>query len=456
MRRFPLLGLCVLLLASGCDDETTPADAGPGDSGFVDLDAMVDSAMPPTGDGNDTFADADPVTIGPDPTPARIGEPGDQDYYRIEGNAGDWITIFTQTEDPGDGSEFADCVLQLFDASETMIAENDDAIPRGIIGTGTDSEIIIQLPETGVYYAMVQEWSQWSDTTPFEGGADYVYELYVQTLDPALEQVNIETEMGATPMTATHVRGSAGDFAIIAGTFADGSDVDAYVFSVMHRRNAGFQVMPMGPTGFGSSSLPGRMWITNADGSEIIARIDDPSMLDSISPPLPDLGDYQFHVEAPTTPGANPFYVVKTIRRQADNPLELDDVANDDPTGAQVMMLVADDATPTFREAFVRSDLPEGDVDWFQVDVASGEALSVICGSRTSGSGVMDLRATVFDSTGATEMGTSTEMPAMNAFIDELSVSPGDYLIRVDRGAQVADVTGAWARCRFIAAPPAP
>lgn len=441
--------LLPFVLTIACD----PSDPVPTDSGMPDAgprtDGGADATLPPPGDGNDTFADADPIAVGGGPTAARIGSPGDQDYYEFDGTAGDWIVLTTDTVDPGGDVAFADCVLQLFDSSMTMIAENDDAIPRGILRSQTDSEIIIRLPETGTYYAMVQEFSQWADEMPYEGGADYLYSLIVAPLDGSTDQNTIETEMGATPIGTADVT-----YSVFAGTLENGTDVDAYTFPVMFRRNASFQLIPIGPTGNGSTDLPGRMWVTNADGSVIIARIDDISMLGTINPPLPDRGDYRFYLDAPASMGANPFYVVKSVRVGTDNPAEMQETMNGDPTTPEVLTQTPDATDMTRREAFVLADLPVGDTDWFGVEVMTGENVNVACGSRTAGSGIQDLRARVYDSTGMTELATATETATETLAIRDLVVAPGTYLVRLDRGAQTADVTGTWVRCGIVAAPP--
>ena len=456
--------LLPLVLVIACDSsDPMPTDSGMPDAG-PRADGGGDSALPPLGDGNDTFADADPITVGPDPTAARIGVPGDQDYYEFDGMAGDWIWLTTDTVDPGGDIAYADCVLQLFDSSMTLIAENDDAIPRGVLGTETDSEIIIRLPQTGTYYAMVQEFSQWwtenhpaEPPVPYEGNADYLYSLIVTPLDDSLDPITVETEMGSTPMTTADVGVS-----VYAGTLENGTDVDAYAFPVMFRWNASFQLVPIGPMGNGSTNLPGRMWVTNADGSEIIARIDDISMLDTINPPLPDRGDYRFYLDAPSSVGANPFYVVKSVRVGLDNPAEMQEATNGDgdPLTPEVLTQAPDATVMTQREAFVLADLPVGDTDWFQFEVMTGENVNVACGSRTAGSGIQDLQAQVYPSSRTTDPGvvaleTATETATETLVISDLVAAPGTYLLRLDRGAQTSDVTGTWVRCGIVVSPPA-
>jgi len=73
-----------------------------------------------------------------------------------------------------------------------------------------------------------------------------------------------------------------------------------------------------------------------------------------------------------------------------------------------------------------------------------------------------DLRAEVYDSSramdpGAMVLATSTETVTEAATIRDLVVTPGTYLLRLDRGAQITDpdvVTGTWVRCGVIVAPP--
>ena len=54
-------------------------------------------------------------------------------------------------------------------------------------------------------------------------------------------------------------------------------------------------------------------------------------------------------------------------------------------------------------------------------------------------------------------LATSTETVTEAAAIRDLVVTPGTYLLRLDRGAQITDpaaVTGTWVRCGLIVAPP--
>lgn len=454
-----------LILSVGCDGNPTPTDAGGDtDAGGMGTDAgmmMTDSAMPPTGDGNDSFADADPIEVNADPTMARIAMPGDRDYYTFEGTAGTWMILSTEAN-PDDDDTMIDTVITLYDGSMNQIAENDDSVPRA----STDSEIITRLPADGTYYVLVQEFSQWSDGTPEgENTANFDYALSVAELNLSAAAVNVDGETGddlASAGTIGYNAGSAADFGLIVGDFRDDSDVDVYSFTVSATRvSARFLMMPSGTDGYGSTTAVGRMWITNADGSQIIARLavteSDTANITSMWPPLP-AGDYHLFVENGGAPGPNGFYVLKTWLFNEDNPPEdlATDDANDLPAGAQALTLEADMADATIRRGYVLALLATDDTDHFSFEVTGTEQVSVYCGSATAGSGVMGLTAAVLDSTGAMELRRANETATAAIAIEDLAVSaPGTYLVRLTKTGQSPEVTGAWVRCAVVLAPPA-
>ncbi len=452
----------VMVLGLGCDGTPAPTDAGPSgvDSGPGGTDAGTDSAVPPAGDGNDSFADADPITVGPDGMMARIGTPGDRDYYSFEGTADAWMILSTEAN-PDDDDTMIDTVITLYDASMTMIAENDDAVPRA----STDSELIVRLPSAGTYYVLVQEFSQWNGDTP-EGQMDFNYTLSVAALNLDAPAVSDDAEGGDDLASATALGYSAGmaaDFGIVVGDFRDDSDVDVYSFTVPATRvSSRFLMMPSGAEGYGSTTAVGRMWITNEDGTQIIARLtvseSDTADVTSIWPPLP-AGSYRLFVENGGAPGANGFYVLKTWLFAEDNPAEdaAMDAANDVASGAQALVLEPDEAEPTIRRGYILALLSPGDTDHFSFEVMGTEQVSAFCGSATAGSGVMGLNAAVLDSTGAMELRRANETATAAVAIEDLAVSaPGTYLLRVTATGQSPEVTGAWVRCAVVLAPPMP
>lgn len=448
-----------LVLAFGCDNNNNGGDAGPGDAGMQE-DACttcghdsgpVTPDSGPVGDDNDTFATADDITLG-EAASGVINPPGDLDYYKFEGTAGQWIEIVTAAN-PDDDPEMLDTVITLYDSSMQQIAENDDSLPRA----DTDSGLVTRLPADGTYYVLVQEWSTWAGETD-EGGATFTYDLTVADIDPTATGVNVDTEGGNDAATAQALGERAvtgGAISFIVGTFADASDVDVYSFTIAGADAANFSVnlMPSGTTADGAAANPTRVRITNADGSVTIASLDpsvfeplDPGEYFELNPSLP-AGEYRLFIEGG---GSADFYVIKAIR-SGDNPPETDDAANNDPTTPNIVTLDANPNAPTGftrRSGFLLAQLGDSDTDYFSIDVIEGEHANVYCASRSAGSGVVDLTVTLMDSTGATDLAHGTETATEGAFIEDFALSAaGTYLVRLTKASQDAEVTGDWVRC---------
>ncbi|RZO55205.1 MAG: hypothetical protein EVA89_26400 [Sandaracinaceae bacterium] len=447
------------LMAFGCDDGAVDPDGGM-DLPDTGMDPDTGTMMDPDtgvmmGDGNDTFADADPLE---DPmTMGAIAQPGDLDYYSFTGTAGQWVIIETNAN-PDDDPEMIDTVITLYDESMTQIAENDDSQPR----VNTDSEIITQLPADGTYYILVQEFTTWAGETA-EGQADFTYELSFGGLNFDAEVVTGDAESGDDAASANALgfamdtMGMASDFGIVAGDFRDGSDVDVFSFSITPGRfSLTAQLMPVGTDGNGATVTPAAIWITNADGSQIIARV-DPSMLESVNPPLPE-GDYLLWVEHGGAASSADFYVMKLFRGRIDNPPETMEATNGVAATPEPLSFEAIMDVPDAERAFIGATVGDGDTDFYSLEVTdASEVVSIFCGSRTAGSGVVDLQAALTDSTGTTVIEMATETATDGIAIQEASVSAaGTYLLRLTKGSQDAEVTGNWARCGVVVGPPAP
>ncbi len=463
--------LASIVLAIGCDNGGGGGtDAGMGDGGGTGGDAGMgtdgggttpDSG--PTSDGNDTFATASTIMV--DATSATMGSidpAGDLDYYSFTGTAGQWIEVVVGTDSTS--MTEPDTVVTIYDSSMNQIAENDDALPRGTGAGATDSEVITMLPADGTYYVLVQSFSTWHGDTPV-GGTGYDYQVAVASLTSDGMLVNVDSEGGndaASAQALTEKAITGGGASFILGTFADASDVDVYSFTITGTTTPNFSVnlMPGGTTGDGAAANPASMWITNADGTEIIARL-TPSDFDPLSSgqnvdldPSLDAGDYLLFVQAAA--GAD-FYVLKSFRG-GDNPPETMDATNGTAATAETISIDS-----TSMSGFVLAHLPTtagvNDTDFFKFDVGAGLNVSVVCGSASSGSGVEGLSVTLFDSmTPPTQIAMESETATQSAYIQDQAVSgAGTYVIQISKTGQSADVTGDWVRCGVhLAAPAAP
>lgn len=425
-------------------------DAGPGTDAPM---GTTDTGVPrDAGVSNNDFAGAQPLEIGVAAMEA-IEAPNDRDFFRFEGTAGDWVVISTEAN-PEDNPMMIDTVVTLYDSARTQIAENDDAVPRN----NTDSEIVIRLPSTGTYYVEVEEFTTWMTGMPAEGMPSYTYGLTVGAIVDG-GAFNIDTEAGDDAASAQALRfgGTGGNIAFTLGTFNDATDVDVFSFTVaMPLQLLSVDVMPAGPTGYGSTRASGEMWVTNMAGTEIIARINPrDAMQDDLSPSLP-MGSYLLWVGADGgTAGTNDHYVLKALLGQ-ENPVEMETVAgtNDLVAGAEPLSVTDDMGV---LRGFILAHLSATDVDMFSFDVPAGRQMNVFCGSASSGSGLQGLRVELLGEAGTTMLGMGTETATEGASVTMVTVAaPGTHYIRISATGQDATVTGNFARCGVALATPMP
>jgi len=111
---------------------------------------------------NDTLTTAYPIAYGDSLGGATINPIGDLDYYTFSGSANDYVIITVD-----DGNSPVDVVIYLLNSSGDTLAMEDSKI---------DGQEILDslLPETGVYYILVEE------LLNNAGGADYSYGIKLE------------------------------------------------------------------------------------------------------------------------------------------------------------------------------------------------------------------------------------------------------------------------------------
>jgi hypothetical protein len=439
----PDTGTSMTIADSGIhpDAMTPPMDSGvTPDAGFAPDTGPVD-------DNNDSFAEAETVLINGEKV-GHINPAGDFDYFSFEAAAGDWLVLYT-TANPSSQPNRVDTVITLYDSNMVQLAENDDGIPR----QSPDSEIIYHVPTTGTYFIMVQEFSTWKEGRTPEGAENYRYRIHVDKfVAENNDYITIDSEAGNDIATANNLTFySRANSGYAMGTLASDSDIDVYRFTIPVGPDQNFraQIMPAGVDGYGSTSGIGLIWITDVTGSTITARIDNgPQDLFRLSPPLA-AGDYLMWVSHPgMATGSNDHYTIKNYLNN-DNPPEMEDTNNDTREGAELVTM----SDATLRSGFILTDMPFGDVDNLKFEVKTGEEVAVYCGSRSSGSGIQQLTATVTDMSG-TMIGTGTETATSGISLSEMTITSTMGYVRLSRGEQDMEVTGQWVRCGIRAGIP--
>ncbi|EYF07362.1 PPC domain-containing protein [Chondromyces apiculatus] len=438
--------------APGCDGDGS--DDGPGSGGSGGAGGSTGSNTgggggSSTGDGNNSFEEAEDLVIGEQGIQATL-EPieDDVDFYRFTGTKGQALAIFTDAKP--DGGEFniayPDLVITLFDADQNQIAENDDPVLRN----SNDSEIQTILPADGDYYIRVTECNKWLELNGLSGGCSSVdaienfdYALALGEIDPSQESIVQDTEPNGDEATATPLEyllapsGTAYYVTQVYGTFADMTDVDVYSFMLPADPAAedgkalvgAFEIHPGGIQGNGSTSPVGDFTLVDSSGG-VVASVNG-ALGGELSPPLTAGEQYYLYVKHPgTAAGLNDFYFINHIRHDS-NTLETDEDGNNGPVTPEELTLEEDNGA---LETFVDGQLADGnpqDQDYFSLtlpqvilDNPADWTVSVVCGAQRLGSGVRQLTVEVLNGNGsslsANHKQTETEAEAVQ--IDSASI----------------------------------
>lgn len=143
----------------------------------------------------------------------RIGQPGDTQFFRFQGRAGEEIVAEVSARRLGSP---LDSTLRLTDASGRQIAFNDDFEDpaAGLITHQADSLISCKLPAKGVYFLQVADAER-------KGGPEYGYRLRISHPRPDFElrvaPSSVNLRAGSTvPITVRAIRrdGFAGEIAL--------------------------------------------------------------------------------------------------------------------------------------------------------------------------------------------------------------------------------------------------
>jgi len=459
------------MLAAGCGDSEAVDDGGDGGAGGDATTAsstgntgtMVTVSSSGTGgnsvvDESTSCADAPVIEEGQNGLMQPlfrsddnvIGEPGDEDFFIIQGvEAGQWWQFGTDAN-PDDNPMLIDTVLSIYsEDGSTLLATVDDSYPR----SSTDSEMFHRFAAAGNYCIKVEEFSSWTpDGTP-EGGPSYIYDVFGIPIDfSAYDQHNVETEPNDTQTAAD----TNGDISVLspdntdqwlanfAGVTDAANDIDIFRFTAPTSA-IGFDIdltSPASDNGYGSTGGPGLVSVWDATFG-LVAQVDatlfDAGLGGMSAVPVVAGETYYVSVEKPTgqTVGTNDFYFLKSVTRDASNPQEgggvtpVDPGTNDTSAGAET----PDSQDPqtlatgeTVTSTFIGGEIPEGDVDYWTFDTAgmpqNGDQFTLICSSWAVGSGVRGLTVTLEDENG-TPVQTGTEDQAIGVLWSDSTLATG-------------------------------
>jgi hypothetical protein len=348
-----------------------------------------------------------------------------------------------------------------------QIAANNDRSPR----RSRDSELFTILPSDGVYFIKVWECSTWTEFpevhcgegagSPTKVNTSYTLTIFEVPSKADGTSKDVEDPSGPTPLTYNPFPDGGYFLSLFWGELNDQSDVDSFVFTPPvdaveseegRRTKANFYILPSGVHGNGSTTPPGRVWITDPnapDPTKAIAAVFGPNYKEpaELMPPLPLGQQYQIWIEHPPGPaGANDFYFLLHSLGWG-NPLEKDDAGNDAPATAEVLT-----ESTTFPDSYyIEGDLdlskqPNPDVDHFKAAV-QGKQVNFACGALRNGSGLVKLKVELLH--GMTLITSKTEVVDADAVstLEDVPSGATDLVLKVSAESQAPDIASSFYRC---------
>lgn len=395
---------------------------------------------------------------------------GGSRWFQFDGSAGDFVLLATQTAQVANQYDdtIIDTVITLYDPDQQPVAMNDDSL-----GSATpDSELWSKLAKTGTYYVEVSECWTWVAANPGAqitcGGtankSDTQFSVYYDDVqvDP-LPGVAFESESNNTLANANllaYVKANTGLYfaEMLLGDLGNGADKDYYGFSVptdvkvsQGRLTAGFSLLPAGAMGDGSPLTGVTATLVNATNNQVLAVLD----LDGndLRVPVQNKGSgasYAVLIQHNSSSYTTQDWYVVQHTLGGSNPMETSEAQNNAFSGAE--SLKAASSTAQAVDYFIGGDIIDGgaDVDYFSVNVPSGMTkITVSCGSKYMGSGVVDFAVQVFtagnaEMTGGPQVESSSAISLKNLAIPYPS---SKLILKLSAGGQSSGIAGTFYEC---------
>jgi len=420
------------------DDDLDDASAAPSRS--LDAGSLIDAAITqkpidrPDGGAsksrNESFETALPIEPGSSRLQDVVHEK-QSNFFTFEAASVGFYEFKTES------SDFSpDVVLKVYDASRTLIAQNDNG--SLFPGDEVDARLVLRLPKPGRYFVEVSD--PYTPARYFNSELSLLfYHLDARELVPGAVGVS---HAGSTVAEARFSidETSGYSFVTLVGAL-EPSGVDEFSFTGLENQALIGHLLPSGMQGNGSSATTAQVRVLNTD-RRLLGVLDGQHGEAQIFPPV-TTGTHTVTVAAPPTVGDNGFYAVDLVMLP-DNPREQAETANAQLSGAEALMFDG----PGRRRALFLSDVPDADVDYYRLDAAKGESIVVSCEGQSAGSGVRDLKVELRDEADQV-LSVAVESPAHEHDLDRWVVTtPGVYYVRLSSVlVSAAQEAEPWVRC---------
>lgn len=286
------IALASLLLVSACVP-SAGLDAGltrdAPDASLADaperLDVSITTDVPPDAPAAHVFGAAVAGTLGP----------GETARHAFHGTAGDWVYLAA-----GEGGGPPDPTLALTTIGGARLAYSED-----FVDSDDAAMIITRLASSGLH------WVEVALEPGREGDGRYTLDSAVLSASSA---ITIDHELGDDLASATPFETTA---TYLAGSFEHADDVDLFDLPDSAFAGSGtpmviLDMLPSGPNGNGSSSVPATVGLLDASGARLIewTPTGDEEHMELGSDDL--LGGF-VEVRAGAAPGAHGLYVMRVF-----------------------------------------------------------------------------------------------------------------------------------------------
>ena len=412
--------------AGGDDDDVAAEcadDAECADWEICEADVCVD------GDRNNDFAEALGVSAGDEPG-GYINPAGDVDYFRLSGDDGWFFKAYAMTDDPTD-DQGLDTVVRFYDSSGHEKGYNDDFERLGHI-YGTDALYMGCTAASETYYLSVEDYGSFiNDPGQMEGGAGYVYQLFIS-----------DFEAGSVEDEPNDTSGDATDSAIAeynvsydrAGVVGDEGDVDLWAVDL--EPGARFRVYGYEHT---ATELDLAIRMLGTDGVSQAGAFGAPSWSEYISVPVLDDAPVYMEVTDDDGDGGDEYcYVLHFAADPAGELYWAEAEPNDDNFSSEALQANDDDVLAVAG----RID-PMGDLDHFLFQAAAGQQATVSLAARTAGSALeAHLR---LEGPGGEELADFSVMASEGTVLQDLDLpDAGTYHLEVTSSDDLAGGVDQW------------
>lgn len=467
------LGVCAVVLLVGCTGDEKIADdgsdAGPdrggddSDGGATDGGECADDSdcgtgricEPDTcvdGDRNNSVDEAETLLFIDSSdesarTTATLNPAGDQDFYAIHADGGEFVRVTTYTDEEDETRDTVVSILR--DNGKLVTYANGHAAGGGL--SDADSVVYAYLPDEGTYYVLVEDDATFFGEGEEEGGRDYTYELALtEWTGHTSEPDAVDDPRAGISVSSANAWSARG--AVLEST----GDVDYVALSM---EIDGHDLFVDGNYDLSGSEADPRVRLLDASSGEVLRDKRQNGLAGALWYPNLPSGEYMLELSDAAGGGSSDhWFYVHTLARAHESTYVWETESNDSDSTAEPLEHepLSTDSGNEYTVARVEglADFA-GDEDWFEVTSEYDDGRFVVCLNSTWYGGTTAPTVELYDAglalLGSVEGETDSAVNP-TAALANLDVPTGTYYLRVQHPPDVGGSAGDWYRALVFVA----